>query len=252
MSRTKRLYIVNSLYRWTRSLPEDMRVASSNQPPNTFFPNAQNFPARQLHLPYFISLIVLSRMQHTTGTVSLTATLAASLVARIFEDFLARDEIKILAPIFTRYSLIAGMALVSVMPHQQLWNAAQHDLQTLQQALGELSKRWRSAIGASRALKNAISKRQQRAATSSSYIRINDEQSLEYFEMIDLGYCWIWKTMSQQLNAPSPGIEQPLQMPLQPDIGNEAMLDNGADLDLSTIQFEHVENWILNDQYLFA
>ncbi|GKU07848.1 unnamed protein product, partial [Fusarium langsethiae] len=138
-----RLYIVNALCCWTMTLPQQLWVAPSNQPPHSYFAN------------------MLSRMQHSAGSVSVVATLAASFVARIFEDFLARDEIKVLAPISTRYCLISSMALVSVMPDKRLWDAVQPDLEILQLALTELSKRWRSAIGASRALQNAIKKRQQ-------------------------------------------------------------------------------------------
>ncbi|KAM0495008.1 hypothetical protein ACHAP8_008386 [Fusarium lateritium] len=124
----------------------ELWVAPSNQPPHSYFANSHNLPARQLYLPYFTSLIVLSRMQHSAGSLSVVATLAASFVARIFEDFLARDEIKVLAPISTRYCLISSMALVSVMPDKRLWDAVQPDLEVLQLALTELSKRWRSAI----------------------------------------------------------------------------------------------------------
>lgn len=254
ISRTKKLYIVNSLCRWTRRLPSELRVSPNDQVPNTYFPNTHNFAARQLYLPYFISLIVLSRMQHSAGSVSLTATLAASFVARIFEDFLARDEIKVLAPIFTRYCLISSMALVSVMSHHQLWEASQPDLEILQLALTELSKRWRSAIGASKALKNVISKRQQRSYNSTVSVRMDDEHSLEYFGMIDLGYCRIWNTLSQQLSHTNVVAQEQLAMPIATlnDSNEPASFINPSEpLDMGLIQFEHVENWILNDEYLF-
>lgn len=258
MSRTKRLYIVNSLCRWTTSLPQELWVAPSNQPPHSYFANTHNLPARQLYLPYLTSLIVLSRMQHSAGSLSLTATLAASFVARIFEDFLARDEIKVLAPISVRYCLISSMALVSVMPDKRLWDAVQPDLEVLQQALTELSKRWRSAIGASRALQNAINKRRQRTFSSAAELRMDNESSLEYFKMIDLGYCRIWSTLSEKLST-SPLATQE-QMPVSESMQqttNDALetapsfLDVGETWDMGTIQFEHVENWILNDGFLF-
>jgi hypothetical protein len=254
MSRTKRLYIVSSLCLWTTSLPQELLVAPNNQPPHSYFANSHNLPARQLYLPYFTSLIVLSRMQHSAGSLSLTATLAASFVARIFEDFLARDEIKILAPISTRYCLISSMALVSVMPNERLWEAVQPDLETLQLALVELSKRWRSAIGASRALQNAIRKRRQRTSSSTTELRMDDKNSLEYFKMVDLGYCRIWSTLSQQLSSSPLATQEQMPVPLQPP--NDAVeagsfMGPGETFDMSTNQFEHVENWILNDGFFF-
>ncbi|KAF5678610.1 major facilitator superfamily transporter [Fusarium heterosporum] len=256
MSRTKRLYIVNSLCRWTTSLPQELWVAPSSQPPHSYFANSHNLPARQLYLPYFTSLIVLSRMQHSAGSLSVTATLAASFVARIFEDFLARDEIKVLAPISTRYCLISSMALVSVMPDKRLWVAVQSDLDILQLALTELSKRWRSAIGASRALQNAINKRRQRTGSSTAELRMDSGNSLEYFKMIDLGYCRIWSTLSQQLSSSPLAIQEQISVsePIQPPsnaLEAGPFMDSGEAWDMGTIQFEHVENWILNDGFLF-
>ncbi|KAL5603324.1 hypothetical protein FOBRF1_010857 [Fusarium oxysporum] len=255
MSRTKRLYIESSLYRWATSLPQELQVAPSNQPTHSYLANSHNLPARQLYLPYFTSLIVLSRMQPAHSGGSVTATLAASFVARIFEDFLARDEIKVLAPISTRYCLISSMALVSVMPNKRLWDAVQPDLEILQLALTELSKRWRSAIGASRALQNAINKRRQRTSSSTAELRMDDKGSLEYFKMIDLGYCRIWSTLSQQMSSSPLATQDQIPEPIQPP-GNDALatdpfMDPGAALDMGTFQFEHVENWILNDGFLF-
>jgi hypothetical protein len=256
MSRTRKRYLQSSLYRWTRKLPAQLRVAPNDQLSNTYFPGTHNFAARQLHLPYFTSLIMFSRMHTGAGSVSLAATLAASFVARLFEDFLARDEVKVLAPIFTRHSLIAGMALVSVMPYQPLWEAAQPDLRILQEALSELSKRWRSAIGASKALANAISKRQQALESSARTLHIEDEDALELFQMIDLSYCRMWTSLNRRLSATEPGNEDPADIgfdPLEHRDDPAPFLGHGHDdgLDLGAMQFQHVENWILNDSYLF-
>ncbi|KAF5646959.1 major facilitator superfamily transporter [Fusarium tjaetaba] len=246
MSRTKRLYIESSLYRWATSLPQDLQVAPSNQSTHGYLATSQNLPARQLYLPYFTSLIVFSRMQPAHSGGSATATLAASFVARIFEDFLARDEIKVLAPISTRYCLISSMALVSVMPNKRLWDAVQPDLEILQLALAELSKRWRSAIGASRALQNAINKRQQRAPSSTAHFRVDYKGSLEYFKMIDLGYCRIWSTISQQMSSGSSPmaaqeqIPEPVPLPGSNALATDTFMDPGEALDMGAFQFEHV------------
>jgi hypothetical protein len=254
MSRTKRLYIVSSLYRWTTILPQELLVAPNDQPPHNYYANSHNLPARQLYLPYFTSLIVLSRMQHSAGSLSPTATLAASFIARIFEDFLARDEIKILAPISTRYCLISSMALVSVMPNDQLWDAAQPDLEVLQLALTELSKRWRSAIGASRALQNAITRRRQRTSSSTAELQTDDGNSLEFFKMVNLSYCRMWNIVSQQLASSPLATHEQMPIPMQPPpnaLETGLFMEPGEAWGTSAIQFEHVENWILNDGFLF-
>ncbi|EGU83193.1 hypothetical protein FOXB_06297 [Fusarium oxysporum f. sp. conglutinans Fo5176] len=210
------LYIESSLYRWATSLPQELQVAPSSQPTHSYLANRHNLPARQLYLPYLTSLRVLSRMQPAHSGGSVTATLAVSFVARIFEDFLARDEIKVLAPISTRYCLISSMALVSVMPNKRLWDAVQPDLEILQLALTELSRRWRSAIGASKVLQNAINKRRQRNSSSTAVLRMDDKSSLEYFKMIDLGYCRIWSTLSQQMSSSPLATQEQIPEPIQP------------------------------------
>jgi len=231
----------------------ELRFAPNNQLSNTYFAVTHNFAARQLYVPYFTSLIIFSRFQRPPGSLTLTAILAASFVARIFEDFLARDELKVLAPIFTRHCLISSMALVSVMPYQRLWEAAQPDFKILQDALAELSKRWRSAIGASKALENAISKRQQRGCSTAALIHLDDENLVELFGMIDLGYCRMWDILNQQLNGMDIGGHEELEMPFQaPHAAVETgmFLDPGEELDVGIMQFQHVEDWILNDSYL--
>ncbi|KAL3588276.1 hypothetical protein FPOAC2_10429 [Fusarium poae] len=133
------------------------------------------------------------------------------------------------------------------MPDKRLWDAVQPDLEVLQLALTELSKRWRSAIGASRALQNAIKKRQQRMNNSTTELRMDSQNSLEYFKMIDLGYCRIWNTLSQQLSSTSLDIQQQMPQPIQPlgdalDTNDEQFMDPGDAFDMGTIEFEHVEN----------
>jgi hypothetical protein len=87
---------------------------------------------------------------------------------------------------------------------------------------------------------------------------MDNESSLEYFKMIDLGYCRIWSTLSEKLStSPLATQEQmPVSEPMQQPV-NDALetapsfLDVGETWDMGTIQFEHVENWILNDGFLF-
>ena len=77
-------------------------------------------------------------------------------MAGIVECFLARNQIKYLSPVFTNFCLVSGIVLVSTRQYPSLWIAAQADLEILQKCLSELSKKWRSAIGASKALQRAI------------------------------------------------------------------------------------------------
>ena len=114
---SKRFDIEASLLRWPESLSPALRLPST--------PSATNFNARQLHLPYLMSIMVCSRF--TTRGVSRPAVLAASYACGIFEGFLARDEVRFLAPVFTIYCLCSGFTLLSLYPFPALWTAAQSD-----------------------------------------------------------------------------------------------------------------------------
>lgn len=167
------MYLESALYRWIKTLPDSLRLSQSSNSSESFTASARNFNARQLHLPYLITVTIMARSMtsyppkqessstSTSSTISPVAILASSFVAGIFEEFLARDELQFLGPIFTFYLLAAGIALVSTRRDPTLWRIAQQDLEVLQNSLQELSKRWPSAIGALRGLRNVI----DRAAT---------------------------------------------------------------------------------------
>ncbi len=168
MPRSKKIYLENALYRWIKTLPLSLRLSHTPNSSNLFTASASNFNARQLHLPYLITITIMGRSMtsyplrqeigstSTPTTINPVAVLASSFVAGIFEEFLARDELQFLGPIFTFYLLAAGIALVSTSRDQNLWRIAQQDLEVLQNSLEELSKRWPSAIGALRGLRNVI------------------------------------------------------------------------------------------------
>ncbi|KAK5065328.1 hypothetical protein LTR84_001166 [Exophiala bonariae] len=257
MSRKAQTDVKTSLIRWNNNLPPEFRIFVIDT--TKYHPNPQNFAARQLHLPYLASLVILGRQHHTTGSISVISTLAASLTARIFEDFLARDEVKVLAPIFTRYCLISSMAFVALMSFTDLWQAAQPDLAILQQALAELSKRWRSAIGASRTLSNAIERRAtRRRGNMTSSFSVDRLEIQQYFEHTDLDSCRIWKPLNMSATSPKFVPNVPLSGPSLP-VGTEtiahapdnfyhASIDNIA---FNPFQFDHLENWMLNDGGFF-
>ncbi|OJD14069.1 hypothetical protein AJ78_05546 [Emergomyces pasteurianus Ep9510] len=158
LSRQKRQYIEGALYRWTRELPDHLhlfRRASSNHGSSPkLLPAPYSFEARQLHVLYFIILAILFRSTPPASTPSAAAVLASSFVAGIFEDFLARDEIRFLGPVFTFYLLASGVGLLSCYRYPHLWVKAEQDLRIIYNSQKELSTRWPSAIGSLNALRS--------------------------------------------------------------------------------------------------
>lgn len=161
LTRQKRVNIENALYKWSREVPEQLRLfrrlpSSEGSTAAKLVLVPYNFEARQLHVPYFIILAILYRSSTPGSAPTSAAILASSFVAGIFEDFLARDEIRFLGPIFTFYLLAAGVGLLSCFPHPHLREKAEQDLRTIYNSQKELAKRWPSAIGSSKALQSMV------------------------------------------------------------------------------------------------
>ncbi|KAF1809370.1 hypothetical protein P152DRAFT_403475 [Eremomyces bilateralis CBS 781.70] len=151
----QKLCMDNAVFRWLKTLPEHLQLChhTSARPLRSY-----HFEARQLHVQYFTVLTILNRAQNTSGPPSTASVLASSFVVGIFEDFLARDEVRFLGPIFTFYLLSAGIAQLSCYRYPGLWHLAQQDLEVIFRSQNELAKRWPSAIGALKTLADVRSK----------------------------------------------------------------------------------------------
>jgi hypothetical protein len=202
MSDTKRLQVESQLFRWTRTLAPQLRISQRRGESDIYELLPYDFKARQLHIQYFLSLALLVRSAGVPGKVSPAAVLAASFAAGIYEDFLARDQVKLLSPVFTTFCLVSGIILLSVRPYPSLWEAAQLDLGFIKRCLQELSKRWRSAIGASKALQRAIESSHS-ALASSVYEPLTwlDKDQKLLFEGFSLDLCRMWPAWKSAMGS---------------------------------------------------
>ncbi|KEF52479.1 uncharacterized protein A1O9_11321 [Exophiala aquamarina CBS 119918] len=149
-SRDQNEDIGHSLYQWNRTLPEPLRLSSYNskRQSNIYsFSKPYNLESRQLNILYLVMITLLYRSKSLDDPFPTAAVLAASTVAGIFEDFLARDEVRFLGACFTFHLLAASIALLSCYKYPELWALAQEDLNTLAQAQEEMKKKWPSALG---------------------------------------------------------------------------------------------------------
>lgn len=149
---SQRYAFENAVYRWIKELPPEHRLFQLG-PKRSLSP--YNFEARQLHVPYFVILVILCRAPSPGSTPSAASLVASSFIASIYEDFIARDELRHLGPVFTFYALAAGLSQLSGYRYPSLAAAAEHNYETIQLSLQILAKRWESAIGASKALREA-------------------------------------------------------------------------------------------------
>lgn len=142
-SRTSQLK--NQLYAWVRELPTELRLFHSNIDHG---PNEYNFEARQLHVIYFVCVILLFRKSPSLSPSLSASILAASFIAAIFEEFLIRDEIHYLGPgIWKFFLLTAGITLVPACKNSVLQGEAAQDYQIIKKALNQFAERYPSALG---------------------------------------------------------------------------------------------------------
>lgn len=215
--------------------------------------------------------MVLGRSTASHGHVSSIALLASSFITSIFEDFLARDEIQFLGPIFTFYLLAAGVTLLSIRRYSELWKVAQQDLAVIQDSLGELSKRWPSAIGAIKALSNSmeasvVSEDKEVALPALEWL---DMEGQLLFEGFSTEMCKLWTPLEQHVHGQhishDHSTENPsselmtaeilgnLRYPLPArDLAPTPMPQfggSGGDSDnaLGKFQYDGIGNWLLTD-----
>lgn len=106
-------------------------------------------------MPYFVVLVILHRGPVAGSSPSEVSLVASSYIAGIFEEFMARDELRHLGPAFTFYALAAGLSQLSAYRYASLANAAEHNFNIIRLSLELLAERWGSANGALLALTEA-------------------------------------------------------------------------------------------------
>ncbi|KFX94033.1 hypothetical protein O988_06511 [Pseudogymnoascus sp. VKM F-3808] len=211
VSQNKQLQIERALFRWSKTLAPQLRLSLKGEGSDRYMLARYDVKARQLHIPYFINMVILGRSTIAKGTISSMSILAASFVAGIFEDFLARDELLSLDPIFIFYLLAAGVSLASLRRCQNLWRAAEQDLEIIQNSLKELSKRWPSAASALNALQNDTSLTQKIPGNTitppPSIPKLEMDQKL-LFEGYCTDLCRMWLPyMAEAVRIPIQSIE---------------------------------------------
>ncbi|KAJ6143919.1 hypothetical protein N7471_003372 [Penicillium samsonianum] len=196
LTREARQNLENRLYRWTRDLSPSLRLFCSQStsedaasPKRTLA--RYNFEARQLHIPYFTCLAIMCR-PNPGESASLGVLLASSFVAGMFEDFLARDEIQFLSPVFTFHLLAAGIGLLSCNNVPSHREKAAGSLESIYLALEELAKRWSSAKGSLRALKSIAEKQRNTSTIDEMPSMTLSREHQPFFEGFGPDLSWAW------------------------------------------------------------
>lgn len=115
--------IEDYLYRWTKYLPEQLRLNHKVHTYQSIKPYI--LESRQLNVLYLTTIFLLYRLKTLEGSFPTAAVIAASTLAGVFEDFLARDEVRFLGPCFSFHLLAAPIALLPCYKYPDLWPLAQ-------------------------------------------------------------------------------------------------------------------------------
>lgn len=189
--------VEDALYRWVRSLPEPISLSRSKFNDESHqFPKPYNFECRQVHVLYLVSLILLYRARTVEGPFPIAAVIASSTVAGIFQEFLARDEVQLLGPVFTFHLLAAAIALLSCHKYSEYWAIAQEDLKIIGDAQKELSTKWPSALGSIRTFERMqeVAVTAQERVYGTAETKLTSEQAI-FFQDIDTSLCRMWDVL---------------------------------------------------------
>lgn len=253
----EKLSLGNRAFRWVKTLPEVLQLCYT-QSERSLRP--YSFEARQLHVQYFTVLTILNKSTPPANNPSTASLIASSFVAGIFEDFLARDELRYLGPIFTFYLLTAGVTLLSSYRFAGLWHLAEQDLDIIFKAQEELGKRWPTAIGSLKRL-NDVKARVMKCQRNSYFPENNlSPEQIQFFDGFGPDLCRSWNvlypgTSSQQSTRDL--MTAGILTDLYTETAHEGAETNGVDdisfdaqlLDpqWSLDPYRGVGNWLFND-----
>lgn len=137
--------LAQELIEWIRTLPEHLSLPNMSDRIRSF-----DRDALKLHLPYLTTITLLhinftsQHPQQPFPEAHTAAVLAASCVARIFRDLLARSQIRFLGANACWHVGVAIVALLHTQRIERLASSGAEDIRILRLALNELASLWPS------------------------------------------------------------------------------------------------------------
>jgi hypothetical protein len=258
LTRTRKQAFENTLYRWIKDLPLELRLY---QQISAKVLAPYSFRARQLMVTYFVVLLIMYRAEAASDPPSAVSIAAGSMIAGIYEDFLNRNELDFLGPVFAFHGLAAGLTQISACRDELLAPMAEADLSITFRALQELSKRWGSARGITKALVRARKAVSQAPPQTRTRVSKCPENASAFFQDFGPQLCRQW-----HLVGPSEAITQgafqvgdiPTQVPLQDSNGlaqattfwseHPLFADQADGLDMNAFGgWDPLGSWLLGD-----
>ncbi|OAQ77920.1 Acyl-CoA dehydrogenase [Purpureocillium lilacinum] len=179
----------DALFRWAKQVPQQLQIVHQHNETCALAP--YNFEARQLAVPYFVSLTLLHRTPKAQASAPTICLLASSYVVAIIEEFICRDQLRYLGPVFTFYALVTGLNQLTGFRYECLQEVAEHEFNVVKVALEELGKRWGSAHGALRGLIRAKEAVQQQPRYSRRPPILSPDEAI-FFTDFGPELCKMW------------------------------------------------------------
>ena len=176
----------NALYRWVK---QDFRKTIDSNNPQHY-----SFETRQILVTYFANLIILDRSPTPDGIPSARSFMASSFISGIYKEFLHRDELCRLGPVFAFYALCAGLALIPATRFYTLRDTANEEINHLKESLKVLTKQWGSAFGCLRALHRLSEDIRSQPMFQDEPIPVLREEMVPFFEDFNPRLCRQWNT----------------------------------------------------------
>lgn len=196
LSLEQRRVFENALRCWVKDLPGELRLfrSSPERPLQTY-----NLAARQLHIHYFVNLVILFGSSNSERGPFPEALMASSFLCGIFEDFLVRDELRYLRANFAFMCLAAALNQLTCYRFSSLRPAAVRGVGIIKLALQELAKKWRSADTALKSL-NRVSDLVSQQPLVESSPPVLSRGALPLFEDFGPDLCEEWSVLWSQQN----------------------------------------------------
>lgn len=189
------------LYRWVHQLPRALRLFVNGPDKALADRHLANL---QLHVPYFVCLLMLYKDAKPDSPEATAALIAASFIVGVLEDIMARDEVRYLPAIFPFYALAAGLVGLSSYRYPALRLTAEHEFAVIKMVLEQLGHRWQSAKSALVALTNACEmiRKQPSLDTEPNPLSANLNNFFETFGP-DLCRCWNLQAVHAPMQPPT-------------------------------------------------
>ncbi|CAG7987086.1 unnamed protein product [Penicillium salamii] len=194
ISRQRQIDLENAVYRWAKQVIPKLQSVVASQEDAVIC----NLEVQQLLVMYFVVLTILHRSTTPGGSPPAAALVASSFIAGIYEEFLLRDELRYLGPVFAFYPLCAGLSLLSSSRYTHLQSTAEHELTVLKLCLQKLSERWLSAVGPLRALNKLTEKVREQGPFEGTPPKL-DADAASFFEGFETSLCKQWQVLGHSL-----------------------------------------------------